>query len=150
MDVEKLLRCLNAHRVKYVVIDATAFPVHGFSRVTFDVDIFIEVTERNAERTLKALGESGYNVVDLSVKELLQKKILFRQYATEADIHPYVAGATFEQVWRKRVLNRIGETRAYFAGLLDLIKMKKAAGRSKDLEDLRVLEKLLARKRKAK
>jgi predicted nucleotidyltransferase len=90
MDVEKLLQCLNAHRVRYVIIGATAFPVHGFSRVTF------------------------------------------------------------ERVWRKRVHNHIGKASASFASLSDLIKMKKAAGRVKDLEDLRVLKRLLVRKQKAK
>jgi predicted nucleotidyltransferase len=50
MDVERLLRSLNDHRVRYVVIGATAFPVYGFSRVTFDVDIFIEATQTNAKR----------------------------------------------------------------------------------------------------
>ena len=142
MDVENLLKSLNARRVRYVIIGATAFPVHGFSRITFDIDIFIKATRINASRTLAALADSGYYVTDLSVDELLKKKILFRQYITEADIHPHVAGATFTDVWRRRVENRIGRTHTYFAGLRDLIEMKKAAGRPKDVEDLRVLEKL--------
>jgi hypothetical protein len=99
---------------------------------------------------LKALEEVGYNVADLSVEELLKKKILFRQHVTEVDIHPHVAGATFEHVWRKRIRNQISRTPTSFAGLADLIKMKNAAGRTKDLEDMRVLRRLLARKRKAR
>ena len=42
MDIESLLRLLNAHKVKYVIIGAAAFPVHGYARATLDVDIFIE------------------------------------------------------------------------------------------------------------
>lgn len=34
MDTEKLLACLNDRKVKYVVIGATAFPVHGYVRAT--------------------------------------------------------------------------------------------------------------------
>lgn len=34
MGTEKLLACLNDHKVKYVVIGATAFPVHGYVRAT--------------------------------------------------------------------------------------------------------------------
>jgi hypothetical protein len=40
MDIEGLLRSLNARRVRYVVIGATAFPIHGYARATLDVDIF--------------------------------------------------------------------------------------------------------------
>jgi hypothetical protein len=50
-----------------------------------------------------------------------------------------VAGVTFETVWKNRVRSRIGKTGATFAGLEDLIKMKRAAKRPKDQEDLRVL-----------
>ena len=37
MDIERLLRLLNEHSVRYVVIGATAFPVHGYARATLDV-----------------------------------------------------------------------------------------------------------------
>lgn len=53
-----------------------------------------------------------------------------------------VGGVTFEEVWGHRVMDRIGETPAPFAGLEELIRMKVAAGRPRDLEDLRVLRRL--------
>ena len=148
MDTESLLRSLNAHKVQYVIIGAAALPVHGFSRVTVDVDIFVRATTRNIQRTLDALKNVGYDLSDLTVEEMLRKKILFRQYVQEVDVHPYVKGATFRGVWARKVRNRIGRANAYFAGLNDLIRMKKAAGRPKDLEDLKVLEKLKARRSK--
>jgi len=36
MGIENLLKSLNGHDVRYVIIGATAFPVHGFSRATLD------------------------------------------------------------------------------------------------------------------
>lgn len=140
MDTESLLRSLNALDVRYVVIGATAFPVHGYARSTLDIDIFIEPTATNAERALAALAKVGYDVSDVSIDDLLTKKLLIRQYILETDIHPFVAGVTFDNVWRHRVEDRIGDTPASFASLDDLIRMKRAAGRPKDLEDLRVLE----------
>lgn len=142
MDIEGLLKSLNAHNVRYVVIGATAFPVHGYARATLDLDIFIEATPANAARTREALLAFGYDMSDVTVAELLSKKILIRQYMLETDIHPFVKGVSFEEVWTGRVEDRIGETPTAFAGLEDLIRMKEAAARPKDLEDLRVLRKL--------
>lgn len=139
MDTESLLKLLNAHKVRYVVIGATAFPVHGYARATLDIDIFIEATPENARRTLAALRDVGYDVTDVSVEDILTKKLLIRQYILATDIHPFVAGVTFEDVWQNRVEDKIGQTPASFASLDDLIQMKQAAGRPKDLEDLRVL-----------
>jgi len=64
----------------------------------------------------------------------------------ETDIHPYVKGITFGEIWKNKVVAKIGDTSTYFASLDDLIKMKKAAGRAKDKEDLKVLEKLKEKK----
>jgi predicted nucleotidyltransferase len=150
MDTENLLKLLNAHQVKYVVIGASAFPAHGYARVTLDVDILIEPTVENARRTLAALSEFGYDVVDLTEEILLTKKVLFRQYIQETDIHPDAAGVTFEQVWKNKIRKRLGETMTNFAGLDDLIKMKRAANRAKDREDLKVLRELKRRKRARK
>lgn len=142
MDTESLLRSLNARDVRYVVIGATAFPVHGYARATLDIDLLIEPTEANVSRVRVALAEFGYDVTDLTTEDLLTKKVLIRQYAVQTDLHPFVKGSTWEQVWANRVQAVLGRTPAYFASLDDLIRMKEAAGRPKDLEDLRVLIRL--------
>ncbi len=147
MDIEGLLKSLNAHSVRYVVIGATAFPVHGYARATLDIDFFIEPTPVNVDRARQALVAFGYDMSDVALDEMLVKKILIRQYMIEADLHPFVKGATFAGVWARRVEDRIGETPAPFASLDDLILMKEAAGRPKDIEDLRVLRKLRDDKR---
>jgi predicted nucleotidyltransferase len=142
LDIEGLLKSLNAHSVRYVVIGATAFPVHGYARATLDLDLFIQPTPENAGRAREALVAFGYDMSDVTADEMLVKKILIRQYMLETDLHPFVKGVSFEEVWAGRVEDRIGQTPAAFAGLDDLIRMKEAAGRPKYLEDLRVLRKL--------
>ncbi len=145
MDIESLLKSLNAYKVRYVIIGATAFPIHGYARATLDIDIFIAATPENCRRTRDALQAFGYDMSDVTVDDLRTKKVLIRQYLVETDIHPHVAGVTFEQVWAGRIAGHIGATAAGFASLDDLIKMKRAAARPKDLEDLRVLLELQAR-----
>jgi hypothetical protein len=142
VDTEGLLKSLNAHSVRYVVIGATAFPVHGYARATLDIDVFIEATAENARRLRAALAAFGYDLTDVSQEDLLTRKVLIRQYLVETDIHPFVKGATFDEVWANRVEGRVGEAPAAFASLDDLIRMKEAAGRAKDIEDLRVLRAL--------
>ncbi|OGC24263.1 hypothetical protein A2291_06140 [candidate division WOR-1 bacterium RIFOXYB2_FULL_42_35] len=146
MDIESLLKLLKEHGVKFVLIGAAAFPIHGYSRSTLDTDIFIEPTKENARKTLKALKEFGYDVNDVSVDDLLNKKVLIRQYLVETDIHPFVTGITFEEVWQNKVASELGGVEAYFASLDDIIKMKTAAGRDKDKQDLKVLEELKKKK----
>lgn len=84
----------------------------------------------------------GYDMTDISVEDLLSKKLLIRQYAVETDIHPFVKGTTFERVWNNKVRAKFGKAFVYFASLDDLIRMKRAAGRVQDKEDLRYLLKL--------
>jgi predicted nucleotidyltransferase len=147
VDTQSLLKSLKDHRVKFVIIGATAFPVHGYSRATLDIDIFINPERPNAEKTLAALKAFGYDIRDLTVDELLTKKILIRQYLVETDIHPFVKGVSFERVWKNKVKAKYGDIFVWFASLDDLITMKQAAGRSKDFEDLKYLLKLKDLKR---
>lgn len=125
MDTEGLLRSLKEHKVDFVIIGATAFPVYGYVRATLDIDIFIRAIRMNPQRRWQALKDFGYDMRDVSLDDLLRKKLLIRQYTVEVDIHPFVRGVTFKKVWRDKVEARFGETLVYFASLDDLIRMKR-------------------------
>ena len=148
MKIEKLLSLLKDNKVEFVLIGAVTFPVYGYSRATLDTDIFIRPTIENARNTLISLEEFGYDVSSLTPELLLKKKTLIRQYIVETDIHPFVEGISFEEVWENKVENFFGKQKVYFASLEDIIKMKKAAGRVKDREDLKVLKRLLKQEKK--
>ncbi len=142
MDTEQLLKLLKEHKADFVVIGSTAFPVHGYARATLDIDIFIRPSAGNAQKVWDALSEFGYDLTDIKIADMLGKKLLIRQDIVETDIHPFVTGVTFERVWKNKVKAKFGATFAYFASLKDLIRMKQAAGRPKDIEDLKYLRKL--------
>jgi hypothetical protein len=63
-----------------------AFLHHGYARATLDIDIFIEPSEANAQRTLKALTDFGFDTSDLSVPDLVRYKVLIRDYAVQKDL----------------------------------------------------------------
>ena len=142
MEKVNLLRLLNERRVDYVIIGVVAFPIHGYARATLDLDLFIRPSAENAQKTLEALSAFGYDTHEISSQDLMTKKVLIRQYSLETDIHPFVKGVTFDQVWANKVAGQIGGVSVSFASLDDLIQMKKAAGRVKDQEDLKALLKL--------
>ena len=118
------MKSLKGHNVDFVIIGATAFPVHGYARATLDIDVFIRPTMDNAERTWRALKAFGYDVTDVTVEDLLKKKLLIRQYIVETDIHPFVKGVSFEECWKNKKRAKFGGTFVYFASLNDLIKIK--------------------------
>ncbi|MFH1861303.1 MAG: nucleotidyltransferase [bacterium] len=136
------MRLLNAHKVRYVIIGAAAFPVYGYARITLDVDFFIAPDRENVRKTYEALQEFGYDLSDITIDDMQNTKVLIRQYVMEVDIHPFVAGAEFEEVWDRRIEAAIGGEPAYFASLDDLIRMKEAAGRAKDREDVEILKRI--------
>jgi len=143
MDIQQLLASLLAHNVKFLVIGAWALPAYGHTRMTQDVDIFIEKTEENARNTMNALQAVGYGgLEDADVQLFLTKKVLLRDYLLRTDIHPFAAGITFEQAWRNRVETVIKGQHVFVPSLDDFIAMKKAAGRDKDNMDLEVLYKI--------
>jgi len=146
VDILNLLKSLNAHKVDYVIIGAMVFPFYGYSRTTLDIDIFIEPSKDNAKKTLAALKKFGYDVTDISIRDLLSKKLLIRQYAVETDIHPFVTGVTFDEIWQSKEKGDFEGVPVFFPSLEKVIKMKKAAGRAKDKEDLKYLQKLKKRK----
>lgn len=65
-----------------------------------------------------ALKEFGYDgIEDLKMDELMNKKILFRQYILDTDIHPFVAGTNFKEVWRTREEVEIEKVKVFVPSL---------------------------------
>lgn len=148
MDTKTLLKSLKENKVNFVIIGGTACIAHGHARLTKDIDIFVEPNRKNMQRAFTALEACGYDLMDTTVEEALQKKLLFRQYILLTDLHSSVTGVSFEDVWRNKVQLKFEGEDVYFSSLEDLIKMKSAAGRPQDLEDLKALMEIQKQTRK--
>ncbi len=127
-----------------MIIGASAFPVYGYARATLDIDILIRPELPNIKRTVRALREFGYDLMDLTPSDFQRHKILIRQYSVEADFHPFVKGIMFEEIWKNKIRAKFGKTEVFFPSLDDMIKMKRAAARPKDKEDLKYLRMIKA------
>jgi predicted nucleotidyltransferase len=146
MDIGNLLRCFNDRHVEYLVVGAFAMPVHGYIRASLDIDLFIRPTPENAAAARDALADAGCDVTDLAAETLRTRKVLFRQHALRTDIHPYILGVETWEAVRARAVESVIDGRPIHVPCLDdLIAMKEAAGRPKDLEDLKALRRLRER-----
>jgi hypothetical protein len=132
---------LHKHRVKYVTIGGIAAILHGVPRATFDLDILIEATSDNAQRLLDALLDVGFGTASLVTTErLLAHEITIFRDRVQIDVQTSTPGIVFEEVWKRREVMKYQGQAFYVLSRDDLIASKRAAGRQKDLEDVRLLE----------
>ncbi|MGH9157868.1 MAG: hypothetical protein ACRD1K_18990, partial [Acidimicrobiales bacterium] len=59
LNVAELLRLLDAHGVRYVIVGGLAATAQGAGRVTFDIDVVPEWSTENLERLAGALKDAG-------------------------------------------------------------------------------------------
>lgn len=136
-----VFRCLSARDVRYVVIGGVAAIVHGVPRTTFDVDLLIDATEENAARLLAAMQDAGIGSAALTTpRELLAHEITILKDVVRVDVQTRTPGVTFADAWARKIEREVGGVRYWLLSREDLIAAKRAAGRPKDLEDVRVLE----------
>ena len=142
MKIEDLIRLLNEKSAEYLIIGAQACAAHGYVRATADMDILIRPDEKNIAKVRAALEAFGYDTTDASLEDFQTKKILFRQYWYDVDIHPFASGVKTEEALKNKMSGTYENIPAYFASLDDMIKMKRSAGRPQDIEDLHHLEEI--------
>jgi hypothetical protein len=128
------------YNVRYLVIGGIAAVLHGVPRATFDLDILIEANEENAQRLLNALEASRFGTASMiNAKELISHEITVFQDRVRIDVQTSTPGIDFSAAWKnKETMNYQGQE-FYVLSKADLISSKKAAGRDRDLEDIRLL-----------
>jgi len=129
------------HKVKYIVIGGIASVLYGVPRATFDLDILIDATPENTQRLLDALLEAGIGTASLTnVEEILSNEITIFKDRVRIDVQTSTPGLSFKDGWTHRNTLEYQGQSFYVASREDLISSKKAAGRTVDLDDVRLLE----------
>jgi len=140
-DLREFVELLNELDVHFVVVGAFAVAYHGYARYTADIDLFVENSEENAERLLKAIHQFGFGGVGLTKEDFLQddRVIQLGVAPNRLDLMTHISGVTFTDAWDSREFGDIGGLRVPFISR-DLLKRNKAAtGRTRDLADLEQL-----------
>jgi hypothetical protein len=143
------LQTLHRHDVRFVVIGGVGARLHGSPTVTRDTDICYERSPENLERLAEALEDLGARLrgVDEAVPFLLDAKTLgagdhftFRTRAGDFDALGTPSGvAGFDELAERAKPFDIDGITVLVASIDDLIRMKRAAGRAKDLIEVEVL-----------
>lgn len=150
LDPQVLFAVLNRHGVDYLVIGGFAVNIHGFLRATADIDVVADQGRDNLIRLARALAELGARLRGVDAQHLpvdprnpddLQTGANWTMRTDVGDLDLLVdpPGAdAFEQLRARRIVVEVEAIKVPVVGLDDLVAMKLAAGRPKDLQDLTV------------
>ncbi len=137
-DFKDFLRLLNSHGVEYLVVGGYAVGYHGYPRATGDMDIWIAVSEANAEKTARALRAFGMPELDTTKLLFTEKDKVVRMGVPPVRIEVITgaSGVEFAECYSRREIVEIDDIPVNFIALDDLKSNKRATGRHKDLEDI--------------
>jgi hypothetical protein len=158
-SIETIVRALNHASVQYLVVGGLAVSAHGYERLTVDVDLVIGLQPQNITRALHALQTAGWRMSVPATPEDFANPKLRESWRKEknmivlklwSDVHRRTPIDVFvhepfdfkKEFARARWEPVAGKTRAPIVAYPTLLAMKKAAGRDKDLLDIKALKKL--------
>jgi hypothetical protein len=143
-DYKEMLQALAAERARFLLIGAYALAAHGHPRATMDIDLWVAPTRENAEAVLRALRRFGAPLHDLTREDLERDDTVFQIGVAprRIDIMTGVSGLRFDEAFARAIPVRIEGLEVFVPSVADLIRNKRATGRTKDLADVEALEDL--------
>jgi len=143
-DFRDFLKALNEADVRYILVGGYSVVLHGYSRTTGDMDLWVDRSADNYERIKKAFHIFGMPVFDMTEENFLSHPIwdvfTFGSPPVAIDIMVKLEGLNFEDVFDKSIYFEEDDLKIRTINKHDLITAKKNAGRSKDINDLENLE----------
>lgn len=152
LDLSRLLETLARHGVDYVVIGGVATQVHGHRRTTMDLDLTPDPAPGNLRRLAAALeelearpsdpllGEGEVSAVDpnrLAVAAIVPS--LSTRHGVLHILKDPKGARAFQQLREAALVVELDGIEVAIVSLDDLIRMKRAAGRPGDLDDIAAL-----------
>lgn len=158
ISFESIFKALEDNAVAYLVAGGVAVNLHGVERATADLDLVVHLEKQNLEKFIGVMGSLGFKPrVPVDPKELAQPEIR-RKWILEKNMKVfsfYNPTNPFEEVDilvqeplpfsdldGRKVIRRAFGVAIPILSIEDLIRLKKNAGRPKDLFDIGLLEKI--------
>jgi predicted nucleotidyltransferase len=139
-----MLHALSDEKVKFILVGAYALAAHGYPRATMDIDIWVMPSPENADAVLRALRRFGAPLHNLTKEDLQKDGTIFQIGVAprRIDIITAATGLQFEETYRNSISVNIEGVEVHIPSVEDLIRNKRATGRTKDLADAESLESL--------
>jgi hypothetical protein len=148
-DPLRAMRLLLDHQVRFIVIGGVAGAAHGSPSITQDLDICYDRSPDNLERLTSVLQQLHARLrgVEDEVPFILDAKTLkagdhftFITDAGDLDILGTPAGSSgYDDLASEAVETELDGLRVLVASIEDLMAMKRAAGRAKDIAEVEIL-----------
>lgn len=159
-SLEAIVSALNKENVRYLIAGGVAVNAHGYGRLTWDIDLVLDLEGKNVRRAVGALESLSYQPVppvsaidfaDPVIRETWIKEKSMVVFSLRSEKHRdtpidlFVSEPfDFNIEYRRSMVGDLRpDLQARFVCLETLIRMKEAASREKDLEDVRQLKILL-------
>ncbi len=143
-DYKDILQSLVDEDVKFLLVGAYALAAHGYPRATMDIDLWVLPSPDNARAVLRTLHSFGAPLHGLTISDLQEDDTIFQIGVAprRIDIMTAVSGLKFNEAYAQSLEIDIEGLKIHYLSLEDLIRNKKASGRTKDLADVEALEAL--------
>jgi predicted nucleotidyltransferase len=141
LQTEAILRALVESQVEFVVVGGVAVQAHGYLRATGDLDVVPEPTLLNLRRLSEALAGLDVRADPHTLQAAPQVRLATRHGRLDILNLEHLVGApsTFEALRQRALVVDLDGFAVPVAGLDDLVRMKRAAGRPHDLLDIGAL-----------
>jgi hypothetical protein len=147
-DYREMLQVLGDEKVRFLLVGAYALAAHGYPRATMDIDIWVMPSPDNADAVLRALRRFGAPLNNLTKADLEQEGTVFQIGVAprRIDIITAVSGLQFDEAFSHASPVDVEGIQVHIPSVADLIRNKRASGRTRDLADAEALENLAADK----
>lgn len=158
-QLESVFRALNQSQARYILVGGLAVIAHGYMRTTSDIDLVVSLDPDNLHKALAALQRIGFfpkqavpieDFADPTIRErwIKDRNMLVFQLTTgrprELPIDIFIREPfDFDQeIARSKQFEIAPDVFVPVASIKALARLKTAAGRPNDLDDLRRLKML--------
>jgi hypothetical protein len=152
---KKIFSSLHKNGIQYLIVGGVAVNLYGYARFTGDIDMLLMLDEPNLVRMERLMEKLGYiERLPVQLHELGDKKKV-KKWLKEKGMIAYtfvsskkpqldidiLAGYSleFKKFYKKRVTIKIWGVDLPVISIDDLLVMKKKAGRTQDIQDIKAL-----------
>lgn len=141
-NLREFIALLNSHGVEYLVVGGHAVAFHGHPRFTGDIDFFIAVGPANARKLMDVLDAFGFGGIGIKQEDFLEADSIVQlgYPPNRIDLVTRIDAVSFDEAWSRRVAGELDGLPVRFIGKEQLVRNKRAAGRTKDIADADAIE----------